>query len=91
MAEKNDLTSKLRNREMPVTPTGKKYNYRKIGLNGRNKALNTFSIDPEIEDKLFRDAYWNRNRRSTLVNDILREYYKDKDFDEIPPEAYKTK
>ncbi|WP_210466876.1 hypothetical protein [Rufibacter roseolus] len=92
MADKKDFAGKLKNREMPAAPSEKKrYNYREIGLNGRKKALNTFSIDPEIEDKIFRDSYWNRKKRSSLVNEILKAYYQGKDFEEIPPEAYKTK
>lgn len=78
---KNDFADDLKARNKPKTV---EYHYRKQGKNGRKKDIVTYSLLPALADKIERWAYHARKDRSEIVEAILQEALKDKDFDPIP-------
>jgi hypothetical protein len=64
-----------------VTKTGEKgYSYRKSTVKERVSA----TIDSILHDKMERHVYHAGIDKSYIINTLLSEYYKDKDFDPIP-------
>lgn len=81
---KSDLLGNLKDlpqAKSSVTKTdAKKYVYRKNTIKERISA----TIDSNLNDKLERHAFHAGIEKSYIINSLLYEYYKDKDFDEVP-------
>ena len=81
---KPDLLGNLRDlpkAKSTVTKTGEKgYSYRKSTVKERVSA----TIDSILHDKMERHVYHAGIDKSYIINTLLSEYYKDKDFDPIP-------
>lgn len=81
---KPDLLGNLRDlpkAKSTVTKTGEKgYSYRKSTVKERVSA----TIDSILHDKMERHVYHAGIDKSYIINTLLLEYYKDKDFDPIP-------
>jgi hypothetical protein len=81
---KPDLLGNLRDlpkAKSTVTKTGEKgYSYRKSTIKERVSA----TIDSILHDKMERHVYHAGIDKSYIINTLLSEYYKDKDFDPIP-------
>jgi hypothetical protein len=58
----------------------KTYNYKESS----RKAVVSYSLNSVLVDKIERMSYWEHFGKSELVETILEQYFKDKDFDEIP-------
>lgn len=78
---KNDFAEDLKAKNKPKTV---EYHYRKEGKNGRKKDVATYSLLPIVTDKIERWAYHARKDKSEIVEAILLEALKDRDFDPIP-------
>jgi hypothetical protein len=78
---KNDFADDLKAKNKPKTV---EYHYRKKGKNGRKKDIVTYSIHPMLADKIERWAYHARKDRSEIVEAILQEALKERDFEPIP-------
>jgi hypothetical protein len=61
----------------------KTYNYKESS----RKAVVSYSLNSVLVDKIERMSYWEHFGKSELVEAILEQYFKDKDFDEIPKRA----
>lgn len=48
------------------------------------KKVTAFSLSPELIDKINRKSYWSRYSKSEIVEAILNEYFKDKDYEPVP-------
>jgi hypothetical protein len=81
---KPDLLGNLRDlpkAKSTVTKTGEKgYSYRKSTVKERVSA----TIDSILHDKMERHVYHAGIDKSYIINTLLSEYYKDKDFEPIP-------
>jgi hypothetical protein len=88
---KSDLLGNLKDlprAKSSVTNTGeKRYVYRKNTIKERISA----TIDSNLNDKLERHAFHAGIEKSYIINSLLSEYYKDKDFDEIPEKESRLK
>lgn len=62
------------------TNESKSYNYKE----SRRKSVVSYSLNSVLVDKIERMSYWEHFGKSELVEAILEQYFKDKDFDEIP-------
>lgn len=62
------------------TNESKSYNYKE----GSRKSVVSYSLNSVLVDKIERMSYWEHFGKSELVEAILEQYFKDKDFDEIP-------
>jgi hypothetical protein len=51
---------------------------------GKKKIISSYSLNSVLVDKIEKMSYWERFNKSELVEAILEQYFKDKDFDEIP-------
>ena len=51
------------------------------------KKVTAFSLSPEIIDKINRKSYWSRYSKSEIVEAILNEYFKNKDYEPIPEDS----
>lgn len=78
---KNDFAEDLKAKNKPKTV---EYHYRKVGKKGRKRDNVTYSILPMLADKIERWAWHSRKDRSEIVEAILLEALKDKDFEPIP-------
>ncbi|MCC9138853.1 hypothetical protein ACFSKU_08995 [Pontibacter silvestris] len=78
---KNDFSNDLKAKNKPKSV---EYHYRKKGKNGRKKDIVTYSILPILVDKIERWAFHARKDKSEIVEAILQEALKNKDFDPIP-------
>lgn len=81
MAKKNIFEDDLQAKNKPRTD---EYQYRKKGKNGRNKDIVTYSLTPILADKIERWAYQARKDKSEIVEAILAEALKNRDFPPIP-------
>ena len=43
-------------------------------------------IPADIHDKIQRQAFWSRAKKTEIINKILAQYYEEKDFMAIPNE-----
>lgn len=55
------------------------------------KKVTAFSLSPYLVDKIARKSYWSRYSKSEIVEAILNEYFKDKDYEPIPGDSEKIK
>ncbi len=78
---KNIFEDDLKAKNKPKTV---EYHYRKVGKTGRKKDVVTYSLHPTLVDKIERWAYHARKDRSEIVEAILLEALKGRDFDPIP-------
>ncbi|WP_188467749.1 hypothetical protein [Marivirga lumbricoides] len=44
----------------------------------------TFVLDAELADKLEKDAFWSRRSIKDVLQNILEDHYKNKEFDPYP-------
>lgn len=51
------------------------------------KKVTAFSLSPELIDKISRKSYWSRYSKSEIVEAILNEYFKDKDYEPVPGDS----
>ena len=58
----------------------KSYNYKE----SNRKSVVSYSLNSILVDKIERMSYWEHFSKSELVEAILEQYFKDKDFEEIP-------
>ena len=81
---KSDLLGNLKDlpkAKSTVSKMGEKsYSYRKTTVKERVSA----TIDSVLHDKMERHAYHAGIDKSYIINTLLSEYYKDKDFEPIP-------
>ncbi len=88
---KTDLLGNLK--ELPKAKSSitnadeKRYVYRKNAIKERISA----TIDSNLNDKLERHAFHAGLEKSYIINSLLYEYYKDKDFDEVPKKEGRLK
>lgn len=65
----------------------KQYTYRKHNNKGQNRETVSYSIPPELADKIERMAYWERRDKSDIAEEIFTAYFKGKDWEPIPETA----
>jgi len=78
---KNDFADDLKAKNKPKSVD---YHYRKLGKTGRKKDTVTYSLLPVLADKIERWAYHARKDKSEIVEAILQEALKNRDFEPIP-------
>jgi len=75
-----DLLNRLDDLPTLKTNETKTYSYK----GSKRKAVVSYSLGSVLVDKIERMSYWEHFGKSELVEAILEQYFKDKDFDAIP-------
>lgn len=55
------------------------------------KKVTAFSLSPGLIDKINRKSYWSRYSKSEIVEAILSEYFKNKDYEPVPDGSEKIR
>lgn len=76
--------------DLPSAKSSSKSKKRYVYEDGVKK-VTAFSLSPQLIDKIARKSYWSRYSKSEIVEAILNEYFKDKDFEPIPGDSEKVK
>lgn len=79
MKKRDKFATELEEVKQEKKRPNKKYQYR----NGK-KEITSFTLDPEIIDKIERVSYHFGKNKSEVANSILHKFFDDKDFDPIP-------